>query len=73
MSRIGKRPVRIPDGVTLEIKGGMARVKGTKGELSLPVLPYCSVDIKEADGKKEAQVSITDPGRQAGANWGTMA
>ncbi len=73
MSRIGKRPVRIPDGVTLEIKGGMAHVKGTKGELSLPVLPYCSVEIKEAEGKKEAQVTISDPGRQAQANWGTMA
>lgn len=34
MSRIGRLPVPVPDGVQVEIKGAHVRVKGPKGELS---------------------------------------
>ncbi len=34
MSRIGRMPVAIPNGVEVEIKGSYLRVKGPKGELS---------------------------------------
>lgn len=34
MSRIGKKPVSIPSGVTVEVKGDIVSVKGSKGELS---------------------------------------
>jgi large subunit ribosomal protein L6 len=34
MSRIGKRPVQVPKGVTVTIDGSMVKVKGPKGELS---------------------------------------
>ncbi|WP_333654774.1 50S ribosomal protein L6 [Dissulfurispira sp.] len=34
MSRIGKQPVDIPQGVNVELKNGMVKVKGPKGELS---------------------------------------
>jgi large subunit ribosomal protein L6 len=37
MSRIGKRPVTVPSGVTAEIDGQTVRVKGPKGELSRTV------------------------------------
>lgn len=33
MSRIGRMPVAVPDGVNVEIKGSHVRVKGPKGEL----------------------------------------
>jgi large subunit ribosomal protein L6 len=33
MSRIGKKPVTIPDGVTVELQPGLVLVKGPKGEL----------------------------------------
>ncbi len=33
MSRIGKRPVTVPQGVTLDLKGNEVAVKGPKGEL----------------------------------------
>ena len=33
MSRIGKRPVEIPSGVTVEVKENTVAVKGPKGEL----------------------------------------
>jgi large subunit ribosomal protein L6 len=35
MSRIGKRPVSIPSGVTAEIANGILTVKGPKGTLTL--------------------------------------
>jgi large subunit ribosomal protein L6 len=34
MSRIGKMPIPVPSGVTVDIKGGSVSVKGPKGELS---------------------------------------
>src|SRR5688500_6534496 len=34
MSRIGKQPVRIPDGVEVEIRGQSLKVTGKRGELS---------------------------------------
>jgi len=37
MSRIGKRPVAVPSGVTAEIDGQTVRVKGPRGELSRTV------------------------------------
>lgn len=37
MSRIGKRPVVIPKGVTVTISDGTVKVKGAKGELSIPL------------------------------------
>lgn len=48
MSRIGKMPVEIPQGVEVEIKGTFVRVKGPKGELS-HTFPSV-VDIQKEDG-----------------------
>ena len=35
MSKIGKRPVAIPSGVTVAVEGQRVKMKGPKGELSL--------------------------------------
>jgi large subunit ribosomal protein L6 len=37
MSRIGKKPITIPKGVTVSIKDGELEVKGTKGVLKTPI------------------------------------
>lgn len=37
MSRVGKKPVNIPKGVTVELTAGMFKAKGPKGELTCPV------------------------------------
>ena len=37
MSRIGKNPVSIPEGVTVDIKEGLVTVKGKLGELTRQV------------------------------------
>ena len=39
MSRIGKKPVEVPKGVTIQVNAGVVSVKGTKGELKLPLRP----------------------------------
>jgi large subunit ribosomal protein L6 len=47
MSRIGKAPIKIPDGVTVSIEGDVSVVKGPKGELRQHVpaaLTYETVD-----------------------------
>ena len=46
MSRIGKRPVTVPSGVTAEIDGQTIRVKGPKGELSRTVHAEIQVSME---------------------------
>jgi large subunit ribosomal protein L6 len=43
MSRIGRKPIAVPDGVTVDIKPGAVSVKGPKGELSQAVSPDMKV------------------------------
>jgi len=49
MSRIGKLPVEIPSGVSIDVGDGVVRVKGPKGELEQQILPQVSVRLD--DGK----------------------
>ncbi|MBS1957386.1 MAG: 50S ribosomal protein L6 [Cyanobacteria bacterium SZAS-4] len=49
MSRIGKAPIPVPSGVTVDIKGSDVSVKGPKGQLSRSFRP--EVSIKQEDGK----------------------
>jgi large subunit ribosomal protein L6 len=49
MSRIGFKPIALPTGVTFLINGGVAAVKGPKGELSVKIPSDVSVAV--ADGK----------------------
>jgi len=48
MSRIGKRPVPIPQGVTVTVEGRLIRVKGPKGELSFEHRPEVAVTVDPA-------------------------
>lgn len=47
MSRIGKLPVTIPAGVTVEMDGHTVTVKGPKGELSRELNPNITLNIEE--------------------------
>ncbi len=40
MSRIGKSPITIPEGVTVDIKDGIVTVKGKLGELTQDIQRY---------------------------------
>ena len=49
MSRIGKRNLDIPEGVTVDVVDGKVVVKGPKGELSINLVE--NINVKVADGK----------------------
>ena len=49
MSRIGKLPVTIPDGVTITVDDNAIVVKGPKGELSTPILSHVSVKVEDGN------------------------
>jgi large subunit ribosomal protein L6 len=45
-SRVGKRPVALPKGVTATIANGKIEIKGPKGTLSRPLVPNVSVKVE---------------------------
>ena len=47
MSRIGKLPIAIPAGVTIDVKDNVITVKGPKGELKQAVNPNIKVEIED--------------------------
>jgi large subunit ribosomal protein L6 len=49
VSRIGRKPARIPKGVKVEVKNGIVKVAGPKGELSVPIHPDVTVEVKGED------------------------
>ena len=48
MSRIGKKPIEVPEGVTVAIEPGLVSVKGPKGELSQAV--SAEMKVTQANG-----------------------
>ena len=66
MSRIGKRPVSVPDGVTASVDGQTVTAKGPKGELKFVVNEEVIVKMGE-DGIK---VDPRDQSKDARSKWG---
>ena len=72
MSRIGKKPVFLPAGVSVVITEGKADVKGPKGEMSLAVHPQALLTQKTNDeGADYVEVTVKDE-KADSAIWGTM-
>ena len=67
MSRVGKNPVTIPQGVTVDVAGGIATVKGKLGTLKLPITKEVEVSVK--DGK--VWVKPVNDNTQSRVLWGT--
>jgi large subunit ribosomal protein L6 len=67
MSRIGKNPVAIPDGVRVELHDQTLTVRGTNATLSLVISNEVTATI--ADGN--VTVEPKDEGKRARAMWGT--
>jgi large subunit ribosomal protein L6 len=53
MSRIGFKPIPVPDGVEVTIKPGSVQVKGPKGELNQSINP--ELVVKQENGTIEVQ------------------
>jgi len=69
MSRLGKQPIQILDGVTVTNTDGILKVTGPKGELQKPVPSDISIAI-DGDSVTITRVKNT---KQASALWGTFA
>lgn len=68
MSRIGKKPVAIPSGVTVSVEGSAVKVKGPKGELSQEVPASLEVKVEN----NEVAVSPREASPFARAMHGTV-
>ena len=66
MSRIGKKPVTVPSGVTAQVNGQEVKVKGPKGELRHVLVD--AVVAKLEDGGIE--VAMREDSKEARAMWG---
>ncbi len=67
MSRIGKKPIAVPDKVEVKINGAKVSVKGAKGQLDFEVPNFVKVEMKG----KEILVSPTEESKSAVSSWGT--
>lgn len=67
MSRIGKKPIEVPKGVTVTVAPGVVTVKGTKGESKLSLRPEVSVTLEGTT----ITVAPKDEERQSRALQGT--
>ncbi|GGE20840.1 50S ribosomal protein L6 [Marinithermofilum abyssi] len=68
MSRIGNKPIAIPNGVEVKIDGDKISVKGPKGTLSRDILPDIAVKVEE----NEILVERPSDARKHRAMHGTM-
>jgi large subunit ribosomal protein L6 len=66
MSRIGKKPVAVPAGVTATIEGRTLNVKGPKGALSMPLVDDIAYSVEGA----EISVQPANDTKRARAFWG---
>ncbi len=66
MSRIGKRPVSIPDGVTASVDGQTVTAKGPKGELKFVANDLVLLKMEEG----AITVNPTEDSKTARSQWG---
>ena len=66
MSRIGKKPVAIPGGVTAEISNGTLSVKGPKGTLTLGLSDLVTYSVEDGS----ISVKPANDSKAARSHWG---
>jgi len=67
MSRLGKLPIELPEGVQVSLNEDVLTVKGSKGELQLTILPVIEVKIED----KQVIVKLKDDAdKKARPFWG---
>ncbi len=66
MSRIGKKPVPVPSGITATVAGQLVKMKGPKGELQFTAPSEIKID------KGETGITVTpiDDSKRARSMWG---
>jgi large subunit ribosomal protein L6 len=76
MSRLAKKTIPVPNGITVLVTKNTVEVKGPKGNHVLPILPGAVVGVSQDESTKAMQVAVTpaagDEGAAHKANIGTM-
>ncbi len=67
-SRIGKKPIKIPQGVEIKIENQSLEIKGPKGNLTLNFLPGTKIEIQD----NNLYIKLLNNERQTNINHGTM-
>lgn len=68
MSRLGKKEILIPDGVTVEVNGSDVKVKGPKGELTYTARPEIKVELQD----NAVVTSVKHNTKNSSAYWGLV-
>jgi large subunit ribosomal protein L6 len=69
MSKIGKKPIQIPSGITIQVADqSVVDIKNAKGLLSIPVL----YGVKPVLQESTLSFKLLSNTKQARSNWGTM-
>jgi large subunit ribosomal protein L6 len=71
MSRIGKKPIDIPAGTSIEVKGQIVKVSGPLGKMEYDCHPLIKIGIED-DGKTVVVCNDTPEDRKAKQLHGTM-
>jgi len=67
MSRLGKLPIQLPQGVEAKLQGNTLTVKGPKGELSQEINELVKLDVSDS----EIKVNVANPSsKKERAMWG---
>ncbi|MEM8770997.1 MAG: 50S ribosomal protein L6 [Pseudomonadota bacterium] len=66
MSRIGKKAIAVPSGVTVTVDGQSIKAKGPKGELEFVVNELCTVALEE----NEVAITPVNNSKPARSMWG---
>lgn len=66
MSRIGKKPVAVPGGVTAEISNGALSVKGPKGTLTIGLSELVTYSLEDGS----IQIKPANDSKAARSHWG---
>jgi len=66
MSRIGKKAIAVPQGVTVSVDGQMVKAKGPKGELEFVVNDLCTVALED----NELALKPVNDSKPARSMWG---
>jgi len=67
MSRIGKKPIAVPSGVTANVEGQTVKVKGPKGALQVALHDDVSVKLDKGQIKVDPRFET----KRARSQWGT--
>jgi len=68
MSRVGKKPITIPQGVEIKEENSLVTVKGPNGVLTFPIKPYVTISIE--DGQLSVSIK-NERDKFQKAMWGT--